>query len=162
MAGGFCAFIGINNSGKSSVLRFFYEFRNIFERLAEAFTSTAFRDLLKNANQKESFNIPTNIFDYEEMFCDANTSDIEITIQWRTQSLTSGLAPGRPRRMKLVITVHRETNHWSPHLEVDEVRFLAASFGDIRATNEIIEWGDRITTPRGEPTAIFNALVNTI
>src|SRR5438445_6881414 len=31
--GGFTALVGINNSGKSSLLRFFYEFRDLFERL---------------------------------------------------------------------------------------------------------------------------------
>src|SRR5256885_1292987 len=31
---GFTAFLGINNSGKSSLLRFFYEFRDLFSKLS--------------------------------------------------------------------------------------------------------------------------------
>jgi len=32
---GFTAFLGVNNSGKSSLLRFFYEFRRLFHSLSE-------------------------------------------------------------------------------------------------------------------------------
>jgi predicted ATPase len=34
LGNGFTSFIGVNNSGKSSVLKFFYEFRPLFKRLA--------------------------------------------------------------------------------------------------------------------------------
>src|SRR5260370_33442215 len=35
VANGFTAFLGQNNSGKTALLRFFYEFRDLFARLAE-------------------------------------------------------------------------------------------------------------------------------
>ena len=31
---GFTGFVGVNNSGKSSLLKFFYEFRHLFARLS--------------------------------------------------------------------------------------------------------------------------------
>jgi AAA15 family ATPase/GTPase len=34
---GFTALLGANNSGKSALLRFFYEFRNLFESLRRFF-----------------------------------------------------------------------------------------------------------------------------
>jgi len=35
IAGGFVSFVGVNNSGKSALLRFFYDFRNLFVRLTD-------------------------------------------------------------------------------------------------------------------------------
>src|SRR6266702_3463896 len=42
---GFTAFLGINNSGKSSLLKFFYEFRNLFQQLSETGIITFANDM---------------------------------------------------------------------------------------------------------------------
>jgi predicted ATP-dependent endonuclease of OLD family len=68
--------LGINNSGKSSLLRFFYEFRSIFAQFLNGFETNSLSHQLKG--QESSFNPPGNIFDYEELFCDRNSRDLEI------------------------------------------------------------------------------------
>lgn len=74
---GAIAFIGVNNSGKSSILRFFYEFRSLFSSLCDV-------QVLKNMieGQQLYFTFPKEILDYEEVFCNANTRPIEIGIRF--------------------------------------------------------------------------------
>lgn len=73
---GFTAFIGVNNSGKSTLLKFFYEFRHIFQSLASmdgiinALTSTS-----------QVFNLPEEILHHEDIFCNSNERPISIEFQ---------------------------------------------------------------------------------
>src|SRR5258708_18871319 len=83
---GFTAFLGIKNSGKSSLLRFFYEFRNLFLLLSgtnSVYSSnqrqrTAFVQSLNDSYQ--GFSFPLEILDNEEVFCNANERNIVIQI----------------------------------------------------------------------------------
>ncbi len=74
---GFTAFVGVNNSGKSSLLKFFYEFRNLFQYLS--YPDNNFIETLKGNSQE--FTLPSSIFDPEEVFCNANSRDIEIQLK---------------------------------------------------------------------------------
>src|SRR6266699_782491 len=81
---GFTAFLGINNSGKSSLLRFFYEFRNLFNILSSTnivYTSNELqRTALVNSlyGGYQNFTFPDEIMDKEEVFCNANNRDLLI------------------------------------------------------------------------------------
>lgn len=94
---GFTAFIGVNNSGKSSLLKFFYEFRPLFRILS----SPDERVLHAIRGIAQGFGVPSGVFDIEELFSNQNNRDIQIEIE---------VDEARPNR--LVITVPRGTSTW--------------------------------------------------
>jgi predicted ATPase len=71
---GFTAFIGPNNAGKSSLLRFFYEFRELFRQLSEpGFLQTAL-------TARGGFGFPSSVADASEVFHKGNDRDIQVTV----------------------------------------------------------------------------------
>lgn len=74
---GFIAFVGPNNSGKSSVLRFFYEFRNFFTSFGNP---GALLNALKGNGQ--GFNGFVGANDLNEVFCNLNSRDLQLEIQF--------------------------------------------------------------------------------
>src|SRR6266566_1633743 len=120
---GFTAFLGINNSGKSSLLRFFYEFRHLFQQLTEtgpitfpnSLQATRFVGGLKNQYQSISF--PPEIMDSEEVFCNLNDRNLTIQIRLIPANVTTQRTP--TREQKLQITVQRGTSSWTSKLYLD-------------------------------------------
>jgi len=74
---GFTALLGVNNSGKSSLLKFFYEFRPLFELLSG--DATAFQMALQR-NPRSLGTMPS-VADTSEVFCNQNSRDIEVGIR---------------------------------------------------------------------------------
>ncbi len=74
---GFHSFIGINNSGKSALLKFFYDLRSIFEQLSD--DTEELRITL--VGQDSPLRPPTNVTDLEELFCNRNNGDMEVRIK---------------------------------------------------------------------------------
>jgi predicted ATP-dependent endonuclease of OLD family len=72
---GFTALLGPNNSGKSSLLRFFFEFRDLFTRVRT--DSSLLNALLGGAG----FNYPSSVADPEEVFCNTNEREMEIRVR---------------------------------------------------------------------------------
>jgi ABC-type multidrug transport system ATPase subunit len=70
---GLTAFIGPNNSGKSSILRFFYEMRNIWGNLPSWFPG------LRTGGYQAQFH---GVEDPIEPFCDANERPMTVDFQW--------------------------------------------------------------------------------
>lgn len=87
---GFTALIGANNSGKSSFLRFFYEYRALFRALADP---GQFVQALRG--RPESFNVAVT-YDQTEPFCNLNDQGIEIRLD-----LTSDEGPYGANRLPL-------------------------------------------------------------
>jgi AAA15 family ATPase/GTPase len=103
---GFTAFVGVNNSGKSSLLKFFFEFRNLFAVLGGS--PGALRDALKETSG------PVNLIgvqDVKEVFNDSNTRNIEIELWFSVHSAVDQPVPSR-----LLITVFRDTLNWTAKL----------------------------------------------
>lgn len=91
---GFTSFVGVNNSGKSTLLKFFYEFRHIFQILS---SPNNFSNVLNGNFQ--SFNFPSSISDVDEIFCNTNNHDLQIQIRYTYTTVekeqNSELIPGR-------------------------------------------------------------------
>ncbi len=97
---GFTSFVGINNSGKSALLKFFYEFRNIFSQLGTKVASNPISGGI------HTFNYPSTVKDKDEVFNNRNKHDISIEISFISKNV---LKPDANNKFLLVITVFRET-----------------------------------------------------
>jgi predicted ATP-dependent endonuclease of OLD family len=78
---GFTALVGINNSGKSSILRLFFEFRSLFGTLGNV--NSSFISIL--AGNRTTFNLPSNILDPQEMFSNTNDRNLEMEFQFNPE-----------------------------------------------------------------------------
>src|SRR5262245_38290994 len=69
---GFTSIIGVNNSGKSSFLKFFHEFRLLFQQLSVP--SGSLSDALVTSASTPGYG--TSIKDRDELFCNLNSRDL--------------------------------------------------------------------------------------
>jgi ABC-type cobalamin/Fe3+-siderophores transport system ATPase subunit len=107
---GLTAFVGANNSGKSTLVRFLYEFRNLFLNL-----SGALPNVLGRPGNLIGFNLPESVRDVNELFHNGNSRDLEIMLEfsWDNESSTS-----LPYPKTLVLTLPRGTNSFTARLEL--------------------------------------------
>ena len=104
---GFTSFVGVNNSGKSTLLKFFYEFRNLFQNLSSPELILHTLDGIFHG-----FNFPSSISDVEEIFCNANHRDLEIQIRYiYTTSEKDQNNELNPDRFDIIIK--RGTRDWT-------------------------------------------------
>src|SRR5437867_423385 len=73
---GFTAFVGANNSGKSSLLKFFFEFRNLFAMLVP--NSGNFLTALRGTGSGTPNLL--GLYDQREIFSNTNDRDIGIIL----------------------------------------------------------------------------------
>lgn len=114
LGGGLTAFIGVNNSGKSSLLKFFYEFRDIFNLLSAPHGG------IINALQKgnPTFAYPASITDKVEVFAEGNDRHLQIDLQF-TPSEDESRNQKLNVPFRLEITIPRgTTNYWNADIYV--------------------------------------------
>ena len=105
---GFTSFVGPNNAGKSSVLRFFYEMRQLFRSLAAADNNTAAAAL---SGVARAFSYPPQILEPDEVFSKFNDRDITIVFEIKDDHMPVEVsAPVPPVAKKLTVTIPRGTN----------------------------------------------------
>ncbi len=75
---GFTSFIGVNNAGKSSLLKFFHEFRTFFDLL-----SHPSGNLIKAIEKHERSRGFWAVSDEKEAFCNLNDRDLELEVEFR-------------------------------------------------------------------------------
>lgn len=103
---GIHAFVGPNNSGKSSVLKVFYDFRSLFLRLRDLPGQFA----MLTSDRDSEFTYPRSVGDVNELFFDGNSRDLEISIDIDyTAEERSEFAPPPS---KVIYTVPRGTNRY--------------------------------------------------
>jgi len=79
IAKGFVAFVGMNNAGKSTLMRFLLEFRGLFESTNDTGRLTeAFRGSYKFK--------PIHVLDNLEIFSNLNELPIELTFEFRYET----------------------------------------------------------------------------
>jgi hypothetical protein len=105
----FIAFIGVNNSGKSSLLKFFYEFRDLFNRFMNS--GSVMSALVA---EEHALNFPNSVRDTDEVFCNLNNRNIFIEIKFRSPM---PMGVGIPRIKKIIVEVKRDTKSWMAKIE---------------------------------------------
>lgn len=109
---GLTAFVGVNNSGKSTLLRFFYEFRGLFQALQNP---NGLGPALQHSAM--TFTPADSVLDINEVFSNSNNRDLEIEFRL---SLTDDSAGNMPFAKRLAVTVPRGTNTWLANLYPDD------------------------------------------
>lgn len=125
---GFTAFVGVNNSGKSSLLRFFYEFRNLFGHVCNV---PELQPALRGARQV--FDRAPSVFDIEELFCNTNNRDLQIELDVPTPA-------------RLVLTIPRGTDTWLarfdiPNMQLDPQRLRIDATTLLHADKPVADLG---------------------
>ncbi len=107
---GFHALVGVNNSGKSSLLRFFFEFRALFALLGSA--DGTFTHILQR--NQYSFGPSANIADINELFSNFNDRNLEMQFLFSSE-------PGdaEQRNFRTDIVVARGANTFQMKLFMD-------------------------------------------
>jgi predicted ATPase len=134
---GLQAFVGVNNSGKSSLLLLFYELRHLFEAISDQ--STVARGL----SSHQGFGLMPLVKDPNEIFCDRNERDLVIGFEMDLPP--EGNIP-MPRRFEIVIP--RGTNNWTARIYVDDDPVA------LNGLNWIMAAGDMIATRSPQNIAI--------
>src|SRR5215472_7302900 len=101
---GITAFIGANNSGKSSILRFFYELRGLFLALRQQ--ELWVRALSPNFSMNVDFG--GRISDLSELFADTNPRSLKINLSFLLEQ-PAGTIGTNPRPVDASITFERST-----------------------------------------------------
>lgn len=112
MRKGFTGFVGVNNSGKSSLLKYFYEFRNLFQVLM---ASGNLVEALKGNPQ--SFNYAPSVVDPAEVFSNANSRDLEMEFRF-TGAEHLSKKEGIPVPDRVIVTIPRGTNRWRAQIHL--------------------------------------------
>jgi ABC-type cobalamin/Fe3+-siderophores transport system ATPase subunit len=109
---GFTSLVGPNNAGKSTLLRFFFEFRSLF-RLLSAPSNLHAALIGRTSKVPHS----SNVLDFEEIFCNINSRNIKIELTFNTDPDATG-----SKRVVLIIEIRRNDD-FSVVLSVDGVRY---------------------------------------
>jgi len=120
MRNGFTAFVGVNNSGKSSLLKMFYELRSLFSSISG--NHNEFINALRNPNGV-GFNRAATIQDNNEIFCNENDRDISIEMKVSDGLISikqkDGILPG-----KIVFTIKRGFNIQNSQIFLPNNKYL--------------------------------------
>jgi ABC-type cobalamin/Fe3+-siderophores transport system ATPase subunit len=108
---GFTALVGANNSGKSSLLRLFYEFRSIFQY---ASSPPGLEPALKGTGQ--GWPTPPSVLDPEEVFSNINDRDVQILLRFKPSSIEVQSMP--PNSIdRLCIGLSRKSKQWTAKVD---------------------------------------------
>jgi hypothetical protein len=156
---GFTAFVGANNSGKSSMLKFFYEFRQLFEQLAD---QSAFYKALRG--RERVFHFAPSVRDLAEVFCNTTTRDLEIEFQFTTiRSITAPRLQLTEIPVRLVVTVPRNRNTWKASFRLDnELLPPDETALNVAFKGSELHYGGRSQVDMGGFFSFLKALSNTL
>lgn len=104
---GITGFVGPNNSGKSTILKFFYEFRDIFKTLIYQEGLGTLTNALRG--QFPQFERPLSVEHSEELFCNTNNRGIEIRFNFKNEKAIG--RDGTPLLRQVDIIIPRGTQY---------------------------------------------------
>jgi predicted ATPase len=132
----FVGFIGVNNSGKSTVLRSFYELRNFYGRFASP-TGNILQLLTRTRTETIEF---LGVMDPDEVFSNTNMRDIEIRF---TLDLEEPEEQHLPVPARLSMRIERRTRRLS--FQVEDLPSLGPNVG----------WDENLLVHNGAPILDF-------
>lgn len=127
---GFTAFIGVNNSGKSSLLKFFFEFRSLLTKLSRPDNEIV--AAIRGHAQSLSL---SGVLDHQEVFSNTNDQDIEIEFAFTRDA--SDIQPVMTVR-RLVITISRPNRRWLAKIYTFEGQLEIPSGVDVSVSGNSI------------------------
>lgn len=145
---GFTAFVGVNNSGKSSLLKFFYEFRHLFKSLSQP-TGNVINAL---QGTLQSFDFAASVLDPAEVFSNTNSRDLEMEL--RTAAVDHETDGALPVPDRVVLTIPRGTNTWRAEAHVQGRPLGPEDASKIRITGTQLHLGG---SPVAELSGFFQA-----
>lgn len=151
---GIISFLGVNNSGKSSLLKFFYEFRPLLQTLSSP--SGNLKNALHGKQQTQGYG--NTIKDYNEVFCNVNDRDLVIEIVFR-----DNISPinGIPVAKKLVIAISRKDHCWSVKLYTPDGE-LATQGQSLDYTSNILRINNALKCDLSSLFEAFKKLANNV
>src|SRR5437016_5988997 len=117
------ALVGVNNSGKSSVLKIFYEVRLMFMKLNE---SVAAMQYLHKGDQLD-YSLAAEVRDPWELFFNGNSQPIEIDItlpEFHQHEDPAAAHPVEPTVVnKVIITLNRDSKRFAARFQKSNKEF---------------------------------------
>ncbi|MGA8433115.1 MAG: hypothetical protein WB729_25055 [Candidatus Sulfotelmatobacter sp.] len=133
LTSGFSAFVGANNAGKSSLLKFFYEMRQAFSEMARG--AEVFQQLL--GGRPLQLSIPTEVLDRDEMFFNGNRDDIRVEVIIEELPHTPGIV--NRTRLRIARTQGSCTvNFFEGDTEIT-LGGMTARAGSVRWSDDVME-----------------------
>jgi len=153
---GFTSFVGVNNAGKSSILKFFYEFRPLFQNWAPNTQAvlSAFQGQIQGYSP-----VPT-VFDQAEIFSNTNTRDMQIEIKLPQ---VGGASPNAtcPMANQVLLTIVRPTNSWKARVSVSNAALpnMSLSFA---GSGTVMVSGNQPVTDLADVFSAFREISNAL
>jgi ABC-type cobalamin/Fe3+-siderophores transport system ATPase subunit len=154
---GFTSFVGVNNAGKSSILKFFYEFRPLFQMWGPNSGDL----LVALQGRSVGYSPVPTVFDQAEFFSNTTAPrDMEIEIKLPGVEGTSKNADC-PMANRTVITVRRPTNNWTAKIFTPNMAFPNMPF-TFTGTEGVLFAADRPAVDLSKIFAAFKEISNAI
>lgn len=153
---GFTSFVGVNNSGKSSLLKFFYELRQLFQQ----WTPNNHALLQPLQGQLSSFSLVPTVFDVDELFANTNNRDMQIEIRLplvQGQSKNANCLVAN----KVLFTVPRRSNTWKARVFTSESPYPNTAFS-LGGAGDILLTAGQPAADISELLKAMNAISNTL
>lgn len=149
---GFTSFLGLNNSGKSSILKFFHEFRGIFNTL-----STEGQIWNGLAGGPVGFSKQPSVLDYDEMFSDQNDRDVEVVVEFNANNPKSKV----PVPVNLAIKLDRVHHNWRCETHIAG-HLLKANTSELNFTDKLVQFRNIVDLDRTQFMGVYQALRDTM
>jgi ABC-type cobalamin/Fe3+-siderophores transport system ATPase subunit len=104
---GLQAFVGVNNSGKSCLLRLFYELRNVFAAMCNQ------NAVFSSLSAPQGSGLMPMVKDPNEIFCDRNERDVVVGFEMTPEPAEE------PTPSRFEIVMPRGSSNWSARIYVD-------------------------------------------
>lgn len=154
---GFTAFVGVNNSGKSSLLRLFYELRSVFSiayNVLSSLLSMSQPAALLTKEHRVSFLSPVQ--DPDQIFTDTNNRDLTVVIKsWQSGS------KGNPRLhpFELAITIRRADKHCTFQIITPEGPLLKGS-ETLSTSNGVLDVSEHLVGGQVTDTVFLKPIID--
>lgn len=149
---GFTAFVGPNNSGKSALLRFFFEFRDMLQQIVTPQSSFT----LALRGNPASFSVQ-GIADLAELFSNENSRDLSIEFTLSPSAEDGGPLPD-DALVRVAIRVPRGSNTYT----VTELAAASQALPTGVPSDYILERGDWYLTQNGAAVALLAPLYSAL